>query len=121
MPLPGDGAEVLPIEVGMATGAEPPATYKSNEETILTHRNSRQKNPGSRQLMPLFPPLFQSFRILQDHLMYSQGVLCTGKPFTDSTLLQAASANPGCSPLFEKPSAARAREASALLEKFQAK
>lgn len=100
----------------MATGAEPPATYEGNEETILTQRNSRQKNPGSRQLMPLFPPLFQGFRILQDHLMNSQGVLCTGEPLTDPTLLQAASANLGCSPLFEKPSAARAREASALLE-----
>lgn len=69
----------------MATGTEPPATYKGNEGTILTHRNSSQKNLGSMQLMPLFPPLFQSFRILQDHLMYSQGVPCTGEPFTDPT------------------------------------
>lgn len=58
MPLPWDGAEVLPIEVGMATGAEPPATYKGNEGTILTHKNSRQKILGSMQLMPLFPPFF---------------------------------------------------------------
>lgn len=85
MPLPGDGAEVLPIEVSMATGAEPPATYKGNEGTILTHRNSRQKNLGSMQLMPLFPPFYQCFRILKDHLMYCQGVPCTGEHLIDPT------------------------------------
>lgn len=32
VPLARDGAEILPVEVGMATGAEPPATYQGNAE-----------------------------------------------------------------------------------------
>lgn len=57
--------------------------------------------------------------------MYSQGVPCTGEHLIDPTGLQAASANPGCSSLCAKAppnlSAARARGASALLEKVPCK
>lgn len=72
MPLAGDGAEVLPVEVGMATGAEPPATYQGNAEAGLTHGISRHRTkPGSRQLLSPFSPLFQGFGTLQDHLIHA--------------------------------------------------
>lgn len=67
VPLARDGAEILPVEVGMAAGAEPPATYQGNTEQGLTQSTSRQKpNPGSRTLLPPLSPLFQGFGTLQD-------------------------------------------------------
>jgi hypothetical protein len=87
LPLPWDRVEVLSIEIGMATGTKPPATYRVKEQEMWSRSwvsilRERERERGERERESTVGDKmnfgFYTFRIYYIYLLCVPVYMCVG-------------------------------------------